>query len=753
MTRNTCIVSAGLIVLLFALMMPGATALSANQPGYIVVGVAPVAQFDAHYAFATVPTKVIFVDNSLGSTPMTYLWDFGDGSVSTEQSPSHMYTQRGMYTAKLTVTNDFGSSTEIKKDYISIGMGPKADFDATPTSGNVPMAVKFTDKSQGQVTAWQWDFGDGKSSSEKDPVHTYWTSGVFNVILTVSNEYGSSDIRKNSFVTVVGPLTSKFSPDPNSGKAPLVVKFTDRSIGTPTSWNWDFGDGATSSDQNPTHTFTTSGAFRVKLAITRGGDTATSTQIVNVGGVPAADFIGTPTSVNVGETIAFTDKSSNSPTRWAWDFGDTKTMTTQNPSYAYQLKGIYTVSLTASNDNGKDTATKIGYINVGMGPKADFRQIIAPFDLNSVPMNVKFVDLSTQQPTSWQWDFGDGQTSTEQNPTHAYMKEATYTVTLTAKNQFAQDTKVMKDLITVGKGPAVDFTTDKTTVGVGRIVTFTDLSANSPTNWVWEFGDGGLGTGSKPDHVYQKTGVYDVTLTASNPSITNSRTKNQYITVLNIPRADFAADKTRGGAPMNVQFIDQSIGEPTSWNWDFGDGAKSTEKNPTHTYTSLGSYAVSLTVSNANGQDTTSKAGFIVTTLAPVANFKVDQRIGKAPFIVQFKDLSTNNPVTWSWSFGDGTSSSEQNPRHTYPKEGAYDVSLTVSNDYGSDTTHKTGTETITLAPTTVPPTVVVTQAPAIIQTTATTVAPTTTKASMSPMVTVIGSIMGLLVIVVAHRK
>jgi PKD repeat protein len=752
MTHNTCFTSAGILILLLAMMIPGATADSANQPGYIVVGIAPIAQFDAHYAFATVPTKVTFVDNSMGSTPMTYQWDFGDGSTSNEQNPSHMYTLRGMYTVKLTVTNQFGSSTEIKKDYITIGMGPKAEFAATPASGNVPLSVQFTDKSQGQVATWQWDFGDGKRSSEKDPVHTYWTDGVYNVILTVSNEYGSSDAIKSSFITVVGPLTSKFTPAPSTGKAPLLVTFTDRSIGSPTSWSWDFGDGTTSTVQNPTHTFTSGGAFDVKLTVSKGETTATSTQIVNVGGVPAADFTGVPTSVNVGETVAFTDKSSNSPNQWLWDFGDTKTMTTQNPSYAYQLKGIYTVSLTASNNNGKDTEIKTSYINVGMGPKADFRPVIVPSQRYDVPLNVMFVDQSTGLPTSWLWNFGDGQTSTEQNPAHTYSKEGTYTVTLTAKNQFGQDTKVMTDLITVGKGPAVDFTADKTTVGVGRYVTFTDLSANSPTNWVWEFGDGSVGTSAKPDHIYQKTGVYDVTLTASNPSVTNSRTKNQYITVLNIPRSDFVADKTRGGAPMNVQFTDISIGEPTSWNWDFGDGATSTEKNPAHTYTSLGSYTVALTVSNINGKDTTSKGGYIVTTLAPVASFMVDQRLGKAPFIVQFKDLSTNNPTSWSWQFGDGTTSSEQNPRHIYPQVGAYDVRLTVSNAYGSDTAYKTGSAVETSSPL-VQQTVVVTAAPTVAKTAAITPVPTPTKASMSPIVTVLGSIMGLFAIAIAYRK
>lgn len=394
------------------------------------------------------------------------------------------------------------------------------------------------------------------------------------------------------------------------------------------------------------------------------------------------------------------------------------------------------------------------YIVVGLAPMADFRTAIAPFEINSVPQKVMFIDQSTRLPSSWLWDFGDGQTSSEQNPVHNYMKEGTYSVTLNVKNNFGTDTRVMKDLIKVGKGPGVDFTADKTTVGVGRVVAFTDLSTNSPNTWVWDFGDGTVGTGQKPDHAYVKTGLYTVSLTASNPTVTNSQTKNQYITVLNLPRADFEANKTSGKVPLNVQFTDKSLGAPTSWSWNFGDGAavtQSTEKNPSHQYTTPGAYTVSLTVSNANGQDVTSKQAYIVASLAPVANFKVDQRTGTAPFVVQFKDLSTNNPTKWSWEFGDSTTSSEQNPRHIYPTAGGYDVKLTVSNENGSSTVYKTS-----LSETVAPPTVqqtVVTQVPTIVTTVTTVAPPTTTKASMSPLVTVVGSIMGLLVIAVAHRK
>jgi len=747
---------AGLMILILALAVPGASASDNSQSGYITVGLTPVAQFDAHYAFTTIPTRVEFTDSSLGSTPMTWQWDFGDGSTSTDQNPSHTYIQRGTYTVKLTINNAYGSSSAIKKDYISVGMAPQAAFVGSPTSGDVPLNVAFKDQSSGEITSWTWDFGDGTGATEQNPVHTYWTPGVFNVLLTVSNEYGSSDASRNQYITVVGDLVSKFAANPSSGKAPLAVRFADRSIGGPTAWSWDFGDGTFSADQNPSHTFTAAGSYDVKLTITRGTDTASSTQTINVGGVPNADFVGAPTQLNPDEAVAFTDRSSNSPTSWAWDFGDTAASTVQNPTHSYQLKGIYTVALTARNANGKDTETKTSYINVGMPPKAEFIPIIVPYQQYRVPMTVNFVDQSTGLPTSWAWDFGDGTTSGEQNPTHLYQKEGIYTVTLMAKNNFGSDTRVRTDLITVGGGAAVDFVADKTVVGIGRIVSFTDLSTSSPTEWTWDFGDGTTGTGSKPDHAYRATGVYDVSLTASNPYLTNSRTKNQYITVLSIPKADFVADKTRGGAPMAVAFTDKSLNGPTAWTWDFGDGSTATEQNPSHTYTTLGSYAVSLTASNKDGSDSTSKANYIVTTLAPVANFKADRQIGRAPFIVQFTDLSTNNPTSWSWDFGDGTSSSDQNPRHIYMNEGAYDVRLTATNQYGSDMVFKNGTSAqgivSTTAPT-MPATIPVTMAPTVARTVATTAAPVATQAPLSAVIPVIASVFAVLALAAARRK
>ena len=741
-------------LLVFAALTPASMAASTDvQSGYIVVGLAPAANFDVMYGFNTIPTEVRFVDRSTGSAPLTYQWDFGDGSTSTEINPSHMYINKGTYTVSLTVKNLYGSSKQTKVNAVSIGIAPAADFTAIPITGHVPFIVEFTDRSLGHPATWKWNFGDGQGSSDQNPVHTYWTGGKFTVILTAANDFGSSDASKNEYIIAIPELKSKFTADPVKGNAPLTVKFTDLSIGNPTSWKWNFADDSTSTEQNPVHTFTTAGTYRVVLEITRGGDSDKSTAAINVGGVPVTDFVADQTSVSTTDKIHFTDKSSNSPTKWLWNFGDGSESSEQNPVKTYTVKGIYPVSLFTRNANGRDTEVKTNYINVGMSPVADFFTDTNAYQRANTIRMVKFFDISQNSPASWQWSFGDGQTTSEQNPKHIYSTDGAYTVSLTVKNKFGEDTKVVKDLLTIGDGPKVDFKADKTVVGVMRTVRFTDLSTNSPNTWLWDFGDGTTGTGQNPDHEYRAIGVYDVTLTASNQYNAISQTKKQYITVINIPRIDFVADRTQGQAPFEVRFTEISKGQPSAWKWDFGDGSGSSDKNPVYQYTKNGIYTVSLTATNANGQDTKIKEKYIVVIpSAPVADFKVDQRIGKSPFTVKFRDLSTGNPTKWSWDFGDLTTSTEQNPQHNYAKEGVYDVKLTVWNQYGSDSVLKSSTPGEVLTPVTAAPTpapVATTE----VKATVTTLKPVTPTQAPLPISVVIGTLAISILAVAASRK
>lgn len=160
--------------------------------------------------------------------------------------------------------------------------------------------------------------------------------------------------------------------------------------------------------------------------------------------------------------------------------------------------------------------------------------------------------------------------------------------------------------------------------------------------------------------------------------------------------ANFSGTPTSGCGSVNVAFTDQSTGPVTGWSWDFGDGTGSSSQNPSHTYGTPGTYAVSLTVSSSSCQSTETKTGFVTVQATPVADFSGSPVSGTAPLAVTFTDLSSGGPSSWSWNFGDGGSSAAQNPSHNYTSAGTYTVTLTASNGCGSDIATKTNYITVT---------------------------------------------------------
>jgi len=236
------------------------------------------------------------------------------------------------------------------------------------------------------------------------------------------------------------------------------------------------------------------------------------------------------------------------------------------------------------------------------------------------PLLVDFTDLSTGGPTSWEWNFGDGGTSTAQHPSHEYLTPGSYTVTLTVHCVGNSDSEVKSDYIIVTPPPAADFSGSPTSGTVPMTVDFTDLSTGGPTSWSWDFGDGGASDAQHPSHDYTGPGCYTVSLTAANLGGSGTETKTDYISAAPPPPvADFSASPTSGEAPLAVVFTDLSSGDPTSWSWDFGDGAASTEQDPSHEYQQAGTYTVSLTAANDGGSHTETKTDYISITFADVA--------------------------------------------------------------------------------------------------------------------------------------
>jgi PKD repeat protein len=435
------------------------------------------------------------------------------------------------------------------------------------------------------------------------------------------------------------------------------IQFTDFSLNDPTSWLWDFGDGNTSSQQNPSHTYATGGEYQVCLTVTNSIGSNTLCETIIPTFPPTAAF--TFTSLG-GSSFGFEDQSTNNPTSWLWDFGDGSTSTEQDPDYTYEGPGTFTVCLTVSNSEGSDMTCQ--EVTVTAAPTAAFSYEIQGGGV------VNFTDQSSNDPTSWLWNFGDGNTSTEQNPTHTFLPDANYTVCLSVTNAAGAD--VVCQTVAFTAAPVAAFTyTDN---GGGNI-SFQDMSTNSPTSWMWDFADGNTSMEQNPDHTYTEAGTYNVCLIVTNDLGTDFTC--EVIEITYAPVAAFSYQNFGGGF---VEFQDQSVNNPSSWLWDFGDGNTSTEQDPTNQYPEPGTYNVCLTVVNDAGTDMICQD--VTVAFAPVAAFTfTDDGSGT----VTFQDLSVFGPTSWLWDFGDGNTTTEQNPSHTYAASGNYNVCLMVTNDQG----------------------------------------------------------------------
>ena len=248
---------------------------------------------------------------------------------------------------------------------------PGADFSAGPGAGPLPLTVGFFDRSSGPVTAWMWDFGDGATSNQKNPVHEYGVAGTYTVSLSVSAVSGSDGLTRTDLVVVSPPEPpgAFFSLDPDSGPMPLTVSFSDQSTGAVSAWSWDFGDGGTSGAADPTHTFAQNGTYAVELVVSgpTGSDTRRVEAAVTVGmpAAPTAAFSGTPLSGDAPLQVAFVDATGGNVSAWSWDFGDGTHAGLQNPSHVYARPGTYDVSLSATGLGGSDTISAADFVTVG----------------------------------------------------------------------------------------------------------------------------------------------------------------------------------------------------------------------------------------------------------------------------------------------------------------------------------------------------------------------------------------------------
>lgn len=656
------------------------------KPGYIAIEPL-VADFTSDVTSGCVGTPVNFTDLST-SNPNTWAWDFGDGTTDTVKSPTHVYSSPGTYTVHMFAANSGSCNDSITKtSYITISDAPTADFTGDDLDAcAAPHTVNFTDASIDAV-AWEWDFGDGDTSMQQNPSHTYTddTTGAFTVTLTVTSANGCTNTLSMADYVNIVPPSAAFAADTLSGCLPLEVQFSDSSVSGQNivSWFWELGDGTTSTLQNPTHTYTTPDVFDVKLIIVNDEgctDTLVRNSYVKAGNKPVADFSVSTRDLCLYGSVSFFDLSSTNSNQWLWQFGDGNSSMDQEPVYAYSDTGLFTISLIANSNGCLDTITRTDYIHIAP-PDAKFTVV----QTCGNPYTVEFIDNSLA-PDTWFWNFGDSTTSTDPSPTHTFPTRGRYTVTLTVEDTASGcfDIEAIEVWVT---DPVADFYSD-TLIGCHPLsVTFQDTSID-PQTYFWETA-GMTSTEREPQFVYTTPGVYDVTLIIKDVNgCYDTLVRPNYITVLG-PTAEFGGTPTAGCAPLDVQFTDSSttfMSNIVAWTYALGNGDSVFTQNPFYTYQQTGVYTVKLTVEDGNGcTDTRTRSGYIKPTF-PKPSFTGDTLScigGTAEFI----NTTTGSGLTYFWDFGDGQTSTDTDPVHFYDTLGTYTVSLTVTDVNGCDST------------------------------------------------------------------
>ncbi|MBC7850606.1 MAG: PKD domain-containing protein, partial [Chitinophagaceae bacterium] len=633
---------------------------------------------------------VVNFQNGSAPLPVSSVWDFGNAIQSDKLSDSTSYAAPGTYQVRL--INTYAECVDSVFKNIVVRPRPTVDFTAANTIAcQAPFSVAFQDLSPNSAS-WQWDFGDGNTSTSQNPVHNYTAEGQYNVTLTIVDRSGcTNSTTKSSFVRIVKPTVAvtnapiglcvgvAYSPIANINSLDGVA-----------SYFWDFGDGFTSTVLNPSHSYAATGNYTLRLIITTVGgctDSVVYANNIRIGTTPNADFTASPLDVCPTDTVFFTTTSTASD-QWSWNFGDGGTSGLENPSHVFSDTGSFNIVLIAYNNGCAQTVTKNLYVHV--------KPPIADFDIAVTCTNkrqVTFIDRSKVDAgyglISYSWNFGDGSpTSNLQNPVHVYPAIGSYSVSLTVTN--GSCSHLYQRTITLNTDTA-GFTISKTTACKNEVISLTAVGS-SPANiasYAWSF-DGGayIAATATTTHAFTTNGPHSIGLVITDINgCTDTIVRNAVIMIVG-PTADFTAANTGGCANTTITFNDLSTPAGINqWRFDFGDAIiqNFTGAPFTHTYTDTGVYFVNLMVTDADGCTDTQLLATPIIISKPVPAFAaVSTRICPgAP--LQFNDSSISRyPLSYRWDFGDGNSSILQNPIHTYAgSDSIYSVKLVITDSLG----------------------------------------------------------------------
>lgn len=676
----------------------------------------PIANFMPNTACAG--ANSVFNDLSvLGATDIEFWnWDFDNDAVVDDinQNPVYVFPGGvGSYPVNLNIVDSNGCFHDTTIN-VNVSAQPTAAFNFTNECYG--SATTFTDLSNpngGTISSWDWDFDNNGTVDDinQNTTNGFPSASSNTVELLVTTILGCVD--SITMTVIVNPVpVSDFSvSDECFGSTSVFSDLSGVTTGVITDWAWDFGDGVGSSTlQNPTYNYMAPGTYPVTLMVTT--DSLCSNTYIDSAYVfflPTAAF--TVANVCLNKAASFGDNSNGNGgviSTWLWDFDNNGTTddVNQNTTNSYPIAGNYDVQLIVSTVFGCSD-TIVQPVVIYPMPVASFTflnqcfGVPVPFTNNSTVMSGNI--------TNWDWDFGNSNTSIVQSPAENYASENIYNVELIVTTEYGcRDT--INQNIEVWPIPVVDFT--PTEVCLNALTQFNDLTTVSnlytPNNiiqWAWDFGDGiGISINQNPIYTYNIDGIYPANLgVVSNNGCTHDTTIN--VTVNPLPEVTFGGP-TSGCAPnMCVTFVNNTTintaTQPTAsintWLWDFGDGETSSAMNPSHCYQNSSysvyqDFDVTLTAISDKQCTTTVVEPVMITVYPkPLADFNYSpDKTDIYDREITFSDESIIASI-WDWDFGDGISSSTQNPVHVYPDSGSYNVVLYIENMYGcKDTARRT---------------------------------------------------------------
>lgn len=647
---------------------------------------------------------VSFTDSStaLNGTVTNWLWDFGDGSaqVNGVQHPTHTYANEGSYNVQLIAITPAGCTDTI---IMPVNVSPimDAQFQLPQPCG---LSVNFVDQStitSGNITGWNWDFGvAGGTSNSQNPSFNFPAMGTYQVQLVVSNSANCTDTIVQD-ITINPIPVAAFNAQPVCEGNPMVFSDASTNSGSPiTGWEWSFGSGAASSNQqNPLFTYPTYGNFNVQLIVTGPGDCKdTVTQQVTVNPKPIANFTPPgPCGLQQTFTDATTVPGGAQPSQWNWQFGGAGTSTLQNPTFTFPAPGSYNVQLISITADGCSDTIVIPYTTVG--------DVVASFTNTDVchGLNMPFNSTSTTQADNiiaFGWLFDDGTNGSGSSTTHLYQNPGTYNVTLGVLTAAGCTDSVTQPVV-VHPNPVANFTVDSVCAGeiTNFVNTSTILSPDVIVAYDWNFG--GVVPNSSlvnPSVFFPGWGNYTVTLSAtSNFGCSGTITKTYRVNPR--PVLSFQAVPNEGCQPLTVTMANQSYapGPDTivSWDWVMGDGGQSNGLNPIYTYQGHGTYSLALTAVTEHGCDTTiTLVDHVIVHPKPVANFSMNDALSN--YCMNENTISTlnstyipspGNIVSQNWTIsGPGffqNYNTQTIDNATMPSPGTYLIQLIAMSDKG----------------------------------------------------------------------